>query len=287
MSLFFALGLVTALWLWIIIPSAEKIKGCLTTTMFEVELCPTGKNYAKLNNISKFLRKAVVTTEDGHFYEHDGFDWEALQYSFEQNLEKGRYARGGSTISQQLSKNMFLTRDKTIWRKIKEAVITFKIEKTLGKNDILERYLNVVQFGKNLFGVKKAAQFYFHKSPGQLNLVESAFLAFLLPSPEKYSKSYFRKELTGFARKRMNFIIKGMYKIGHVSESEYNEAMTQLSYFPNTPPPPDPEELKLADENATSSEADTEAENGEKAVEAKDDAPLTLEDLENLKIEEN
>jgi monofunctional biosynthetic peptidoglycan transglycosylase len=286
LSLFFGVGLLVALWLWVIVPNSDKIKSCLTTTMFEVELCPTGKNYVKLNNITKHLRKAVVTTEDGHFYVHNGFDWDALQYSFEQNLEKGRYARGGSTISQQLTKNMFLTRDKTIWRKVKEAIITYQIEKTLNKNEILERYLNVVQFGKNLFGVKKAAQFYFKKSPGQLSLVESAFLAFLLPSPEKYSKSYFRKELTGFARKRMNFIIKGMYKIGHVNEVEYNEAMAQLAYFPNTPPPVEFEELKLVDgDNSTSNGQESSSEKSD--TEASQEAPLTIEDLENLKVEEN
>lgn len=273
---FFAVGLVAALWLWITLPNAATIKGCLTTTMFEVQLCPTGPQYSKLNNISKFLRRAVITTEDGHFYQHNGFDWEALQNSFEENLEKGRYVRGGSTISQQLAKNMFLTRDKTIWRKVKEALTTYQIEKTLNKNEILERYLNVVQFGKNIFGVKKAAHFYFHKSPTELNLVESAFLAFLLPSPEKYSRSYYKKELTGFARKRMNFIIKGLYKIGQVNESEYNEAMAQLSYFPNTPPPVVPEELNIVGDDDTGA-----------GKEKSSEAPLTIEDLENLKVEEN
>jgi monofunctional biosynthetic peptidoglycan transglycosylase len=273
---FFAVGLIAALWLWITLPNAATIKGCLTTTMFEVQLCPTGPQYSKLNNISKFLRRAVITTEDGHFYQHNGFDWEALQNSFEENLEKGRYVRGGSTISQQLAKNMFLTRDKTIWRKVKEALTTYQIEKTLNKNEILERYLNVVQFGKNLFGVKKAAHFYFHKTPAELNLVESAFLAFLLPSPEKYSRSYYKKELTGFARKRMNFIIKGLYKIGQVNEDEYNEAMAQLSYFPNTPPPVVPEELKLVGEDGNGT-----------GIEKTSEAPLTIEDLENLKVEEN
>jgi monofunctional biosynthetic peptidoglycan transglycosylase len=146
-----------------------------------------------------------------------------------------------------------------------------------------------VQFGKDLFGVKKAAQFYFHKSPRDLNLVESSFLAILLPSPEKYSRSYFRKELTGFARKRMNFVIKNLYKASQISETEYNDAMAQLSYFPNTPPPPEPEELKLVDDDAVqieNGEIGADTHRAKKSGEASD-RPITIEDLENMKIEEN
>ena len=172
--------------------------------------------------------------------QHNGFDWESIQNSFEKNLAEGRYVRGGSTITQQLAKNMFLSRNKSLWRKFREALITQEIEKTLKKNEILERYFNVVQFGKNIFGVKRAAQFYFKKHPSQLSLNESVFLVFLLPSPEKYSHSFFRKELTSFARRRMKTLLNSLFKTGKVSEGDYHEAIDQLAYFPGRPPEPEP-----------------------------------------------
>jgi monofunctional biosynthetic peptidoglycan transglycosylase len=234
------LGLVFGVSLWVSLPSSDEIKGCFTTTMYEVKLCPGSSSYIKLNGISNHLKKALIAAEDAHFYQHNGFDWEAIQYSFEKNLAEGRYVRGGSTITQQLAKNMFLTKHKTLWRKFREALITQEIEKTLKKNEILERYLNVVQFGKNIFGVKKAAQFYFKKHPSELSLNESVFLVFLLPSPEKYSHSYFRKELTQFARRRMKTLLNSLYKTGKVKESEYREAIDQLAYFPGSAPEPEP-----------------------------------------------
>lgn len=236
------IGLILGGALWLSLPSAADVKGCITTTMFEVKLCPGSSSYVKLNAISGYLKKAVIAAEDSHFYQHNGFDWEAIQYSFEKNLEEGRYVRGGSTITQQLAKNMFLSKNKSLWRKFREALITQEIEKNLKKNEILERYLNVVQFGKNIFGVKRAAQFYFKKHPSELNLNESVFLVFLLPSPEKYSYSFFRKELTAFARRRMRALLNSLYKTGKVSEGEYREAVDQLAYFPGAPPEPEPVE---------------------------------------------
>lgn len=231
---FFTTGLGMAIWLWAKLPSAQMIKGCMITTMYQVHLCPSAPQYVKLNQISPFLKKTVLVSEDSLFYQHHGFDWDSMQASFEKDLEKGKFARGGSTITQQLAKNLFLSKEKSLWRKLKEAIITQRIEQTLTKNEILERYLNVVQFGKNIFGVKKAAQFYFNKQPSQLNLSECAFLAFLLPSPERYSVSYFKKELTKFARQRMKFVITGLYKAGSVKEEEYNTAIKQLEFFPNS-----------------------------------------------------
>jgi monofunctional biosynthetic peptidoglycan transglycosylase len=231
--------------------------------MFEVKLCPGSSSYVKLSGVSGHLKRAVIAAEDAHFYQHNGFDWEAIQYSFEKNLAEGKYVRGGSTITQQLAKNMFLSKNKTLWRKFREALITKEIEKTLKKNEILERYFNVVQFGKNIFGVKRAAQFYFKKHPSELSLNESVFLVFLLPSPEKYSHSYFRKELTNFARRRMKTLLNSLFKTGKVSEGDYREAIDQLAYFPGTPPELEP------------------------VVEEPTDEVPTIDQLENSPVEEN
>lgn len=213
------------------IPSDKEIRGCLTTKLFKVNLCPGSGSYAKLGQISPFLQKSVVLTEDSAFWNHHGFDLQEMQNSIKQNLEKGRFARGGSTITQQLAKNLFLSKDKTLTRKALEAIITIRIEKVLTKKEILERYLNVVQFGKDIFGVKQAAQYYFRKSPSELSLVESAFLTFLLPNPEIYSKSFYKKSLTPFARNRLNTIIDRLYQYSRVSEDEYLIAKSELEYF--------------------------------------------------------
>ncbi len=222
-------------WIWFQIPSEKEIKGCLTTQMFQVELCPTQPTYTKLRQISPYLQKAIVLTEDSLFWEHRGFDWNSIQKNYEENKKAGRYKRGGSTITQQLAKNMFLTADKTLIRKGLEALITMKIEKTLNKKEILERYLNVVEFGNKIYGVQKASRHYFKKAPSELSIVESTFLAMLLPSPKKYSASFYKKELTPFASKRVRQIISHMYQFNRITEPEYGQALIELESFFNPP----------------------------------------------------
>lgn len=221
-------------YIWWMLPSEKEIRGCITTTMFEVELCPKSTNYVKLKNISPYLKKAILLTEDSLFYEHKGFDWDSIKRNYEENKKAGKYKRGGSTITQQLAKNMFLSSDRTLIRKGLEALITMKIEKTISKNEIYEKYLNVVEFGKNIYGVKQASYHYFKKSPGQLNVVESSFLAMLLPSPKKYSASFYKKELTPFASQRIQQIINNMYQYKRINDQEYEQALLDLeSFFPS------------------------------------------------------
>lgn len=230
--LFFALIGAACGFFMVNIPSEETIKGCFKTSMYGVDLCPTdNKSYVKLKNISSKLQRAIVQTEDSSFYQHQGFDEDGLTRCYEKLKETHKITCGGSTITQQLAKNLFLYKDKTFYRKGLEALITIKIEKTLNKKEILERYLNVVQFGKDIYGVKQAAQFYFKKHPSELDVVESAFLAMVLPNPEKYSKSYFRKDLTKFARKRISGIITDMHRYKSLSDDEYFSAMGKLEYF--------------------------------------------------------
>ena len=223
--------LLLGVWVWFQIPSSEEIRGCMTTRMFQVELCPKNKSYMPLRQISPFLVKTVVMTEDSSFWQHRGFDWDSIKKNYEENRKLGRYKRGGSTISQQLAKNLFLTSEKTLVRKAIEAFITIRIEQTLTKKEILERYLNVVEFGKNIYGVKAASRHYFQKSPSDLTIVESAFLAMLLPSPVKYSASFYKKELSPFASRRMDQIIRNLYSFKKISEDEYNYSLVALESF--------------------------------------------------------
>ncbi|MBY0553038.1 monofunctional biosynthetic peptidoglycan transglycosylase [bacterium] len=246
-------------------PSEQEIKGCMTTSMFDVELCPKSKNYVPLSQISRNMQNALILTEDSSFYQHNGFDEEGIQRCFEKLKEKMRIVCGGSTITQQLAKNMFLSRNKNFIRKGVEALITFKLEQTLTKREILEKYLNVVQFGKNIFGIKAAAQFYFKKHPSQLTVNESAFLAMVLPNPEKYSQSFFRKDLTRFARKRVNRIIKNMYRFGRIDAGSYSNASGSVDSFLKSgqaapPRPPEHEESLSKDDLNEMDEPDTDNE---------------------------
>lgn len=216
---------------YVFVPSAETIRGCMTTKMLEVELCPTSKNYVPLKRVSKYVQAAIISSEDGLFYQHEGFDWASLKKSYEENKEAGKFKRGGSTITQQLAKNMFLTPEKSITRKIREAIITWKIEKTLSKKEILEKYLNIIEFGQGIHGIQRASQHYFQKSPSEIDVSEAAFLAMLLPSPKKYASSFRKKDLTPFAKGRISSIVNNLYRSGQISALEYENSLRKLEDF--------------------------------------------------------
>lgn len=214
------------------LPDVRQLEKCFVTSMYKVNLCAASENYAKLTEISPYVIHAVIAAEDGSFYSHEGFDWHEMQESLNQDLRTGHIARGGSTITQQLAKNAFLSKDKSFWRKIKEAYLAHGIEKRYKKDFILEKYLNVVEFGENIYGIKPASLKYFHKNPGQLNPLEAAYMAMLLPNPKVYSKSIRSGQLTPFARKMVATILKRMQSFGKLSSAAYQTSMTQISSFP-------------------------------------------------------
>ncbi|MGE3975024.1 MAG: monofunctional biosynthetic peptidoglycan transglycosylase [Bdellovibrionales bacterium] len=228
----FFIFVILAFHIYASIPTSEMIKGCLTTKMHKVNLCPQSKNYTSLKSISSNVRNAIIISEDGNFYSHNGFDFEEMKESFKENLLKKTFKRGGSTITQQLAKNMFLSSEKTIIRKLKEALITIKIESTLSKNEIIERYLNLVEFGENLYGIKAASQFYFKKTPDQLSVLESSFLALLLPNPKKNSASFRKRVLTPYARQRIRQTVERMFLLGRIDFESYTLAKLNMGSFP-------------------------------------------------------
>jgi len=138
--------------------------------------------------ISAQLKRAVVTAEDARFVEHEGVDWDALQKAYVENARRGRPARGGSTISQQLAKNLFLSSERSYLRKAQELVITTMLETVWEKRRILEVYLNVVEWGEGLFGAEAAARHYYGIGAAQLGAEQSARLAAFLPSPRRYGR---------------------------------------------------------------------------------------------------
>lgn len=140
--------------------------------------------------ISIHLKRAVVAAEDDRFIEHEGFDWEGIQRAFEKNQKKGKAVAGGSTISQQLAKNLFLSPSRSYLRKAQEALITVMIETVWSKRRILEVYLNVVEWGTGIFGCEAAAQRYFGVSASRIGPDQAARLAVMLPNPRKYERQF-------------------------------------------------------------------------------------------------
>jgi monofunctional biosynthetic peptidoglycan transglycosylase len=145
------------------------------------------QEWVPLSAISPYVVKAVIIAEDDKFWSHEGFDFEAIQKALEKDLKKRRLKAGGSTISQQLAKNLFLTPARNPIRKIKEAILTWRLERSLTKRRIIEIYLNVVEWGDGVFGIEAAARHYYGKSAASLSAREAASLAAVLPSPLRYN----------------------------------------------------------------------------------------------------
>lgn len=148
--------------------------------------------------ISNHLKRAVIAAEDAKFVDHEGFDWEGMQKAYEKNLKKGKIVAGGSTISQQLAKNLFLSGRKTPWRKLEEALITVMLEQFMTKRRILEIYLNVIEWGNGVFGAEAAARHYYKTSAANLGPEQAAKLAAMVPNPRYYDN---HRSARGLGRK--------------------------------------------------------------------------------------
>lgn len=164
--------------------------------------------WRSLRQISPHLRRAVVVAEDARFYQHAGFDWEAIVEAAERDWAARSFEYGGSTISQQLVKNLYLSSEKSPIRKVKEALITSVMEAKLKKRRILEVYLNVVEWGEGIYGAEAASDYYFSKPAAELTPQEAAFLAAILPAPRYYQ----HRRSTAYLRKRIDFILRAMQK---------------------------------------------------------------------------
>lgn len=160
--------------------------------------------WVPLSRISPSLRQAVVEGEDASFFTHEGFDWEGIKDAALHNLEAGKLKRGGSTITQQLAKNLYLSSERSLLRKAREALITRSLEQHLTKERILELYLNVAEWGHDVYGAEAAARHHFKKSSRDLTADEAAWLAAILPAPRRYDP--IRK--TNFLARRHNRILK-------------------------------------------------------------------------------
>jgi len=186
-----------ALYWWLTFPDVKGLATVhpATTALIEARLAEAraqnpdaepSRVWVPLAEIAPALQHAVIVSEDASFYFHDGFDWEGIREAALRNVEAGQLKRGGSTLTQQLAKNLYLSSDKTLLRKANEALITYALERALTKKRILELYLNVVEWGKGVHGAEAAARHHFGKHAGDLSPEEAALLAAMLPSPRTY-----------------------------------------------------------------------------------------------------
>jgi hypothetical protein len=191
---------------------------------------PGSPDWVPYEDISPHMETAVLICEDGGFFGHRGFDYKAIENSIRMNLEAGRFLRGGSTVSMQLTKNLYLSKEKTLARKLQEAVLTLLLEQQLSKHELMELYLNVVEFGPGIYGVRQAAHYYFNEEPRQLSLGQALYLASILPSPDA---QHFLPDgrvsagWSGYLRKLMH-IAK---KIRRITDEELNVALAEQVAF--------------------------------------------------------
>jgi monofunctional biosynthetic peptidoglycan transglycosylase len=177
------------------------------------------QSWVPLSKISPYAVKAVLIAEDDKFWEHEGFDYEAIEKAVEKDLKVKKFKFGGSTITQQLARNLYLSPEKSLIRKISEALITWRMEMVLSKKRILEIYLNVAEWGEGIFGVEAASRRYFAKSSSELSPEEAARLASVLPNPRRYNPVGDQR----YVINRSNLIYRIMIKRGIVIP-EYQEA---------------------------------------------------------------
>ena len=219
---------------------------------FEIEIVKGRPgNWVTLGEISKVAQMAILISEDWAFYSHPGYDEKQIREAIEESIEKGKFKRGASTITQQVVKNVYLSQERSIIRKVRELWLATKIEKVLGKKRILEIYLNIAEFGEGIFGIGNASRKYFGKHPSQLNAKEGAFLAMLLPSPKKYSISYKKKSMTRYSRKIVHSILNKLVSANILTPEQRNEEWNRPLPFEITEeskPLPDPSQDDIRDE---------------------------------------
>lgn len=228
-------GGVFAAWLFRDLPDTAALEDRATTLTIEVpdwkgvmhpfKLGPRNPHWAPLASIPDELKWAVIVAEDGNFYEHSGIDVPALKEALKYDLKRKRLVRGASTITQQLAKNLYLSRDKSVLRKLRELVIALRMERELTKGRILELYLNVVELGPLVYGFEHGARYHFGQPVEFLTPAESVFLAAMLPGPRV---AYNPETRPVRVRLRAARLLKLLGLRGILSESEIADALVEL-----------------------------------------------------------
>lgn len=211
------------------------------------------QHWIPISRVPQHVLNAVVVAEDGTFYEHGGIDWFEVQESLEKNLEEGRAARGASTITQQLAKNLFLSTSKDPVRKLKEVIITLLMERQLSKRRILELYLNCIEWGRGVFGIEAAARTYFGKSASALTLDEGARLAAVIPSPLRHRPDANSR----YVLRRKGIVLSRMFarrQIPDTTEEEDQSKSLEQSPEGESPAAPPQEEAPVVPDSSATDE---------------------------------
>lgn len=185
---------------------------------------PKNRYWTPSGRIPAEMKWAVILAEDAKFYKHEGFDVKAIKQAIKHDLEKKSLAKGASTITQQTAKNLYLSREKTVTRKLKEIYLAWRMEQELTKGRILELYLNVVELGPMVYGIGHGSRYYFGKSPSELTPRECAFLAAMLPGPRVAYNPY---RNLGKVSRRSDMILRNLRSTGVISAEEFQLAMAQ------------------------------------------------------------
>jgi membrane peptidoglycan carboxypeptidase len=218
----------------------------------DVAVGPGTWHYRPLSRIPRHIRMGALWTEDQRFYQHSGFQPSLIRRAVIMNLEGGRYIYGGSTITQQLVKNLFLSREKTLSRKLEEAILVWLVESNIPKNRILELYLNCIEYGPRIYGIENAARAYFGKHVEELNALEGAFLMGLKPYPASGWRQYERGYVKPWWHRRLRKILEGMARRGWITQEELVASSSWDPVFVtsvHTQRQPRPRTLSPSDEN--------------------------------------
>jgi hypothetical protein len=202
---------------------------------------PGNDRWATFATISPYVVEAVLTTEDGKFMNHEGLTLPEIRRAIELNLLKKELSHGASTITMQLAKNLFLSRTRTVSRKLEELFFTWYLETYFSKDEILELYLNVVEFGPSIYGIRDAAHEYFGREPYELDLAESVFLIKLLPSPVSRYEVYAQGEVSERRMGALHKVMQTMLDRGRISQAEYREGLAEkIDFYREGEPLPEP-----------------------------------------------
>jgi len=275
-AVLFILVAATAGLILLRLPDVTPLKDRRTTLTIEVRdwqgkehpfrLGPKNRYWTPLDSIPAEMKWAVIVAEDASFYEHSGIDVPALREALKYNLGQKRMARGASTITQQLAKNIYLSREKSLWRKLREFLLARRMERELTKGRILELYLNVVELGPNVHGVAHGARYFFDKTPGEMPPAECALLAAILPGPRVAFNPRLKPEKVRQRAARILTLLKGR---DILDEGQYAWELEQLPVLLGLTAPPlpvsgsvedisEPEVTVEPDESETTSAATSE-----------------------------
>lgn len=202
----------------------------VTGRIVSIETGPGTQNWTPYAGITPNMETAVLICEDGGFLRHAGFDRQAIENSIKENVKAGRFVRGASTISMQLAKNLYLSFDKTLSRKLQEAVLTTLLEQELSKEEMMELYLNVIEYGPGIYGITAAAEHYFKTTPAALSLGQALYLASILPNPTHQHFTESGAVSDGWMR-YLQKLMRIAVKIGRISEAEYEAALEEEVRF--------------------------------------------------------